>query len=384
MGQLRDKIIVVINKPFVRNIALIASGGVIAQVLNFAISPILSRLFAPEAFGLLGLFVAIVGLLSSCSTFRYEYPIVIARQKYAGAALVHLCLLISVMMAIISQFIVVIWGENICAVFNVPQLTPYFYLIPASMLFSGIFLTISQWACRRKEFKILAKNPITRTGTNLTINLGAGLLSLGHGWLILGFVMGQFAAAIGVASRVVKQDWETLRPRANVWHRMLFVSKRYRHFPLYSAPQAILNVASQQMPNFLLGLFFGPTTLGLYWLTVRVLQAPIILIGQSVRQVFYQRVCERLNQRRSIFPLMIKTTIGLFGFGAVCFLPMILFGPAIFSFVFGESWRGAGEFGRWISLWTWSMLSNVPAICSIQAIGLQRELFIYELDFRGC
>jgi len=373
-----DKIFSIANKPFAKSVALIASGGAIAQVLNFAVSPILSRLFTPEAFGLLGLFVAVSGLLSACSTLRYELPIVIARQLQAGAALVHLCIVISVIMAVISSVIIFFWGNNVGATFNVPQLVPYLYLVPFSILFSGIFLAFSQWACRRKEFGLLAKNPITRTGTTLTINLGAGLMSLGQGWLIFGFVMGQLAAGVGVALRIMKKDWKVLRPRIRAWRRIVAMAKRYRRFPQFSAPQAMVNVASQQMPNFILGFFFGPVTLGLYWLTVRVLHAPSILIGQSVRQVYYQKVCENLNLGRSILPLLIKATLGLVTLGAVCFLPIILFGPFIFSIVFGEPWIIAGEYARWVSLWSWAGFTNVPAFCSIQALGLQKELFVYE------
>ena len=75
-----------------------------------------------------------------------------------------------------------------------------------------------------------------------------------------------------------------------------------------------------------------------------------------------------------------KYTIALFIIGLIIFTPIILFGPEIFKFFFGEAFRLSGTFGQWISLWLWATLANIPAICTLHAIQALKELFVWELS----
>src|SRR5690606_33907739 len=70
------------------------------------------------------------------------------------------------------------------------------------------------------------------------------------------------------------------------------VARRYRDFPLFRAPQVLVNAASQSLPVVLLAAFFGPATAGFYTLCRTVLGVPSQLIGSSVGDVFYPRIAE--------------------------------------------------------------------------------------------
>ena len=364
---------------FARNVALITSGAFLAQLLALLSAPILTRLFDPEAFGLLGLFSAAVGLLSSSANLRYELPIVIARSQPQATALLYLCLLTAIAYSAGATVIVLMWGRQMAELFDAPQLATYMPWLPICILATGVFLPFSQWACRQKEFSLLARNPITRTGVTLAVQLSAGTMALGSGGLIVGFVAGQIAAAIGIVWRILRRYRDELRPRRGQGRRIMSAARRFRSFPQFSAPQEAINSASQQMPNFILAAFFGPVTVGVYWLNVRILQMPAQLVGQAVRQVFYQRISEILNHGEPVLAPLAKATAGLLALGAPAFLPIILFGPALFSLVFGEPWREAGEMARWVAWWSWLVFANVPAFCGLQAMGAQRALLIYEM-----
>src|SRR5690606_33706852 len=65
------------------------------------------------------------------------------------------------------------------------------------------------------------------------------------------------------------------------------VAYEYRDFPLYRAPQAVLNAASQSLPILMLTSFFSPSIAGFYTLTRTVLALPATLLGSSVQSVFY-------------------------------------------------------------------------------------------------
>ena len=56
------------NSPFARNVGKLLSANIFAQVLGFLVYPILTRLYAPEDFGLLNLFVNIGNILVLLAT----------------------------------------------------------------------------------------------------------------------------------------------------------------------------------------------------------------------------------------------------------------------------------------------------------------------------
>jgi len=364
---------------FMRNVAMIASGAALAQALLLLVSPLLTRLFSPEAFGLLGMFMAVAGIIGPSAALRYELAIPVARTELMAGTLLYLCLIVAAALSALSGVIVILWAEDIGALLDAPALAPYLYLLPIHIFAMGAFLALSQWAARREHFAVLARNPMTRSVAAIAVQLGAGIAALGQGWLIIGFLAGHVAAALGLFARLMRREAEALRPPRRLRASLVAAARRFRRFPVFAAPQELLNALSQQLPNLVLAAFFGPVVLGLYWLTMRVLQAPAQLIGQSVRQVFYQRICDLLNRGGSSFSLMAKTTGALALVGALAFVPVIAFGPMLFALIFGEEWREAGEYARWVALWSWVGFANVPAVCGLQAMGAQKGLLVYEI-----
>jgi lipopolysaccharide exporter len=368
-----------VKRRFVRDVSMLGTGAIAAHGLALLASPILSRIYTPESFGVLAIFTAVAYLIGATASLRYELPVVLARSTSAAAALVHVCILIAVTVSVAVVLVVYQWGDAIAILVDASELAPLLYWLPIYVLAMGAFLPMSQWACRRRQFALLAQNPVLNHGTAVGVQLAAGALALGATGLVMGFLVGQLTATITLAARLLRKDWHFLRPRRGTPRRMTAVLRRFRRFPQYSAPQNIFNALSQQVPPFVLAFFFGPATAGLYWLTVRVLNAPGVLVGQAVRQVFYQRVSRIYNEGGSVTGPLLKLTLALTAMGMLVFLPVMLFGPALFAFVFGEAWREAGFYARWIAVWTLAGLANIPSVCSIQALGLQRQLLIWEL-----
>ena len=368
-----------ISGSFARNVALITSGAILAQFITLLAATVLTRLFSAEAFGLLGLFTAIVGLLISSANLRYELPVLIARFQSQAIALIYLCLLLAIVITALLAIVVFLWGESVTRLLNSPQLIHYLPWIPVYVFFSGVFAVFNQWATRQREFTLIASNPVIRAIITVTIQLFAGAFALSSGWLVLGLVAGQVAAAVSIAWPVWSRYRSVFQIQRHQWRRIILAAKRFRRFPLYSVPQGVVSSISQQMPNFILAIFFGTITVGVYWLAVRVLQMPANILGQAVRQVFYQRISKIINQGDSPLILMIKATISLFTLGILAFMPIIFLGPFVFGLIFGEVWLEAGAMARWIALSAWSAFAIIPAFCALQAMGAQRQLLAYEV-----
>ena len=72
------------KSEFSRNVLTLMTGTTIAQAIPITISPILTRIYTPEDFGVFALFVAIVGFIAVIASGRYEQAIMLPKyDKYA-------------------------------------------------------------------------------------------------------------------------------------------------------------------------------------------------------------------------------------------------------------------------------------------------------------
>ena len=148
---------------------------------------------------------------------------------------------------------------------------------------------------------------------------------------------------------------------------------------MYRAPQVFLNVVSQSLPVLMLTSFFGPASAGFYSLGRRVLSMPTQLIGNSVGDVFYPRIAEAANNGENLTRMIIKATLALAAVGIIPFGIVMAFGPWLFEFVFGSDWVVAGEYARWIALWTLCAFINRPSVRAIPVLNLQDWFLVYEI-----
>ena len=71
----------IVKSSGVRNFTKLLSANVVAQVIGLVVYPILTRMYAPEDFGLLNLFLSIGGVLAILSTAEYYYAIVLPKEE---------------------------------------------------------------------------------------------------------------------------------------------------------------------------------------------------------------------------------------------------------------------------------------------------------------
>jgi O-antigen/teichoic acid export membrane protein len=131
----------------------------------------------------------------------------------------------------------------------------------------------------------------------------------------------------------------------------------------------------------MLGHLGGSHVVGWYNLSVRMLGLPSTLIATAVSDVFRQRATNDFHtfgSCRSIFLKVFKTLVLV---SIVPFAILLLFGPSIFSFVFGEQWREAGKIAQVIGVlyvfkFVVSPLTYVTYIAGKQWVGLLMDILL--------
>jgi len=72
------------KSEFSRNVLTPMTGTTITQAIPIAISPILTRIYTPEDFGVLALFVAITAIFGGIANGRYELATMLPKKDKYG------------------------------------------------------------------------------------------------------------------------------------------------------------------------------------------------------------------------------------------------------------------------------------------------------------
>src|SRR5690606_8155649 len=109
--------------------------------------------------------------------------------------------------------------------------------------------------------------------------------------LVEGAAVGFGAFFLIVALPLALRDGAVLRAGARLG-AMRTLARRYRQFPLFSAPAVFFNMLSARAPVFLLAGFFGDATVGLFGLAFGTLAMPVGVVTGAVGQVYMVRAAE--------------------------------------------------------------------------------------------
>lgn len=382
---MRQRITQLGKRPFVRNVITVTSGAAVSQAIGMAFSPVITRLYGPEAYGTQGVFMSIAGVMGSISALTYPVAIILPKRDSSAANLAWLSVYIGILMSALTSLLLFFWGHDFFTFLNVQGISSFMYLIPIFMVISVVSSVIGEWLIRKGAFSLTARVTVWHALLIGSIKTGLGFLNPTASMLVITNVLSGFLSSglmlLGLRNKRLgnKSECAVVESQTGKWE----LAKLHRDFPLFRAPQVLLNAVSQSLPVVMLATQFGPVSAGYFSLASMVLAMPAALIVSSFMQVFYPRINEALRSGEDARGLIIKATIVLAVCGAVPFSAVIIIGPTLFSFVFGSEWQTAGIYARWLSVWLFFQFINKPAVSAIPALGLQRGLLVYECFSSG-
>jgi len=366
---------------FRSDVLRLATGTGIGQIIGIAAAPIVTRLFAPEAYGVAALFASLSAILGVLACSRYELAIVLPDKDREAANLFWLCLL-SVVTFTFLVFVAVWFGGTMIATWtNAQELAQYLWLLPLVVFIHGLFVALNYWNTRTRHFTRLSIAEITSRATGTSATLGAGFAGYATGGaMIIASVGGQALATLVLGGQILRDNGRFLI-RSFSWTEILAGMKRHRKFPLYSSWSGLLNIASWQLPIILFGVFFSPAIVGLYALGFRILQMPMSLVGRAIGRVFHQRAAQaHLSGDLEVLVRNLLKMLTIVGLAPIVALSVI--GEDLFSLAFGSAWAEAGVYTQILSGWAFvwfvsSPLSTLFGVLGKQAQGLQLQMRIF-------
>ena len=324
---------------------ILASGIGLTQILYLAITPVLTRLYTPEDFGILAVFGATAAVWGVVSSLRYEYSIPLPEDSDLAASLLVVGAFVLGVQSVVGLALTILFGASICRSLNVPELAPWIWLLPFDILVGGLYGLFYMWALRLKAYRPIATSKVTQGLWRAALQCGLGLLHIAPGGLLLGLVAGQGAGWMTLG-RLARRNNEGAFSRVTIASAK-YAARRYVRFATYGSAAGLLNVTARQMTPLVLVYLFGVGVAGQFGLAQRVLAVPVGLVGAAVSEAYIGVAPELLRERpaelRRLFSRLTKR------FAIVGILPALLIiiaGPWLFSLVFGQTWYTAGHYAR--------------------------------------
>jgi O-antigen/teichoic acid export membrane protein len=368
----------------VRNIVTTISGSAGAQAINLALIPVIMRIYGPEAFGVVGTFQSLTIILIPWCALTYPMAIVLPQSDRDARGLIRISLMMAATICGLIAVLLYGWGAQASAALGIDILTPYLMLLPIVMFSSAVLEITQQWLYRNQRFSLTARAATLHALIYNATRSGAGWVLATAPVLVvtssLYYVIHSALLLIGIRLRrepgMVSGHSET----AETSHKTLRqLASEYRDFPVFRAPQVLINALSVHMPTLVLASAFGAVPAGFFALCLQVLAMPSNFIGKAVGSVYYPRITHAIHGHEPVTGLLIRGVAGMALAGLVPFAALVIAGPWLFGLAFGGQWETAGEYARWLAISEFAGFIGGPCLVAIPALSLQRTFLVFEV-----
>lgn len=126
----------------------------LAQVVAFATSPLITRLYNPEAFGHFAVFAAVLNLLLPLASLRYDWAVPLPVMELRALELFALCLLLVVGSSIFIAALATLVGPIVAVHMDIDL--GEIMLFPLGIILMGLHALVTSWLVRNQAFMRLA------------------------------------------------------------------------------------------------------------------------------------------------------------------------------------------------------------------------------------
>jgi len=363
------------ESSYKKNVLFLMSGRIIAQVVPILLTPLLTRIYSPEEFGIFSVYYTIISLVAMVSSGRYCLAIILPKKEESARSLVFLSWGLSFLTTVIFGIIMFLVGEKFFTLLNAEILNSYLVLMLINILFLGFSEAAYYYGLRKKAYKVLSINVIFQSMTVVVFRLVLGYFVSTEYGLLLAFLAEYLVSVIMLVYRLKIYKFNYKKIFDNIRN----IARRYIRFPKYSLFADILSMSSNLSPNLFVNGFFGSVASGHYAMSDKILGSPIWFVTSSVGDVFKQEAAEQFREQGSAYNIFIKTVRTLFLLGIVPFILIFIFVPHIIPFLLGEGWEPVGNFIRIFSIMYFAKFVITPVSYIVYIVNKQS----YNILFQG-
>lgn len=343
------------RSEFLRHIVTLLTGTAAAQILMLLLTPVLSRLYSPEAYGLFSLYSALVATFSVVAALRYDIAIMLPKHDADAKVLKRGATQLILAVSITASLVCGIAAPLIADSLGNPELAPWLWLVGLSVFTLAEISALTYWLNRRSDYKAIGINRVLQSGGTALAQLGLAMGKLGGvGGLIAGSIIGQTAALLTLRHK--GRDVRTGLEDSVETTRSLF--SRYRRMPLLNGPNALVDAIRINGISLLIAVVYSGALLGQFYMAWKLLQIPLGLINGALSQVFFQRLS--VMERGSMYSFAKSSVIRSAILGILPFALIYLLSPWALPVILGSQWVDAGLIARALVPWLFMSLITSP------------------------
>lgn len=335
------------KSEFTKNVLTLMTGTTIAQAIPIAISPILTRIYTPEDFGVLALFVAITAIFGSIANGRYELAIMLPKKDEDAINIFALGFIITSFMSLVLLVLTVAFNDYFTKLLGNEEISFWLYFVPIAVFFTGLWNILNYFNNRKKQYKDLAKATIIKSIVTAVVQLSVGFIKTGAVGLVSGQILSQLFANTKLLKNIIK-DKVLLTKISKV--KIIALAKKYKDFVILGIPSTLADTGSLQLPSLLLPKLFGLATSGYFVLAKKIVTLPSGIIANSMSQVFFQQLTKKKNDKENTLPILISMIKKLFIISLPISIIIFVASPYIFPIIFGENWSMSGDIAQYLAL----------------------------------
>ena len=331
------------NSEMLFNFKVLITGSLLSQFLMIAASPFIFRLYGPEELGIFALFISIVTVITPVISGGYHLAIVPAKKNNDADDLFVLSIYVTFVASAILLLFLFFFEDPIKIIFNARKLNIWFYAIPFAICLQSLNLIIVSYANRYKDYKLIANISVIRSFFYIVFVISFGFLGLSNSGLFFSELLASIIIIIFV---IIFYKKLFIKINYKNKSKLKFIKKKYINFPIFTFVPVILNNLTALMPIFFLTKFFSDLFVGYYFFALKVIYYPISFISSAISTLYFKKTSELINQEKDVKPYFVKIIFILIGVIIIPAITIFLFGPELFTFIFGKNWKVAGEYAQ--------------------------------------
>ncbi len=342
-------------------------GSSLAYIFPIITAPILTRIYNPLEFKLFAIYIAIVQIAAISFSLKYELEIPLAKIRSNRINL----FVLSILNTIFTIFFFSVLSVIFIFIYPINQFNGIFIFLPFGIFLQTTFNhIIYNWLLYKKNFKLISFGKIIFISiySFLPIIFFYFLTLKNYKYIILSHQIGLiFAIAYISFSIYSNRLFEIIKL---IFSTKLFNLKttffRYKKYALYSMPSHLLNSFGLWLPTFFIWFYFDEKYIALFFLSHRIINTPVLLIGQSIGKIFYSEASTKIKKNKLNISVInyYKILIHI----ALPFLFICIFLiDEIFLILFNSDWSDIINIIKLFSPWLFivfiaSPLSTIPTI----------------------
>jgi O-antigen/teichoic acid export membrane protein len=278
---------------------------------------------------------------------------------------------------VVTSVLVICFGSFLQQCLNDTSDGIWLWVLPLGLLISQVNEMVTALNVRGAKFATNVKVDISNSLVTRGSSLGLGLITSGH------YLSLVFSSLLGIISTL---GWQT---RASV-RRIIAIPASFgqlkrclqdlAHYPRYLLPGNLLSVFSLTAPFLVFSVLYSPALAGVYLFADNMLLVPFRLASKAITPVYLQQISRLFRANHGQFrKLTMATNYSLFLIGLLPYALLTVWGPEIFSFVFGEAWEEGGVIAQYLAFFVLFRLSTSPLSAIYRVAEAERASFVTQI-----